>query len=214
MLPRPAVLTALAALALPLALTACGDDDAHPPVEILDAGGGIRVGEADDAPALTVYGDLQCPWCRYLEEGIGEDLEAMIRDGEVDATFVVMNFLDERAGNDASTRAGNALVCAAEQDAFLPYYQALYAQQENGYDDEVLASLASDEIADSDDFTACLDEQRHAGYVNEMQEAANADGVTGTPRLFVDGEQVGDDELMQLIEGGTDLPTVVESSAS
>ena len=46
-------------------------------------------------------------------------------------------------------------------------------------------------------------------YVDAMQERANRDGVSGTPRLFVDGTQISDQEMQGLMEDASTLDAVI-----
>lgn len=183
----------------------------------LPDGGGISVGPGTDAevPQLHVYGDPQCPWCGVLENSIGEGVDELVSAGEVNLTVTLMSFLDGRIQGENSARAANAAVCADEVGAFLPFYQGMYAaqpQEGGGWTDGELVAIgeqAGISGSDLETFTGCVDERPHDDYVQAMQERANRDGVSGTPRLFVNGTQISDQEMQGLMEDASTLDAVI-----
>lgn len=184
----------------------------------LAEGGGISTGPGLDAdvPQLHVYGDFQCPWCGVLEAAIGEEVEQKVSAGEIHLTTTLMSFLDGRNPGENSVRAANAALCADDQDTFLPFYQQVYAnapaEQGGGWTDEQLVALG-EEVgiggAELDNFTSCVDDRTHEDYVKAMQERANRDDVSGTPRLFVNGTQITDQQMQGLMENTATLDEVI-----
>lgn len=201
------------------AATRGGDLEAVGSSSTLPDGGGISVGPGVDADVtqLRIYEDPQCPWCARLENAIGEDLDEMIEAGEVNVTFQIMSFLDGNIGNDSSKRSANAMLCADDAGVFLPYHQALFAEQPAegaGWTDEQLVGYAEDAGVDGDaltEFQACVEEQPHADYVQDMQQRANEDGVNSTPTVFVDGEELPQEDLGRLIQEPGVLREVLEA---
>lgn len=184
----------------------------------LPEGGGVSIGPGleADVPQLHVYSDFQCPWCGVLEDAIGEDLAQLVDSEDVHLTVTVMSFLDGRIPGEHSVRAANAALCADDQGAFLPYYQQVFinrpAEQGAGYSDQALLAFAEESGiggSDLDTFTSCLDDRTHEGYVEAMQERANRDGISGTPRLFVNGTQITDEQMQGLMENRVSLDDVV-----
>lgn len=184
----------------------------------LPEGGGVSIGPGLDAdvPQLHVYGDFQCPWCGVLEDAIGADLEQMVAAEDVHLTVTLMSFLDGRISGEHSLRSANAALCADDQGAFLPYYQQVYtnrpAQQGAGYSDQALIAFAEESGiggSDLETFTSCVDDLTHEAYVEAMQERANRDGVSGTPRLFVNGTQITEAQMSGLMENSVSLDEVV-----
>lgn len=195
------------------------DLSAEGPDNSLPEGGGVSLGPGPDAdvPQLHVYGDFQCPWCGVLESSIGEAVQQKVDAREVNLTVTLMSFLDGRIPGEGSVRAANAALCADDADRFLPYYQRVYANQPEeggGWTDEQLVSFAEQADltgADLEAFTSCVQDRSHEGYVNAMQERANRDGVTGTPRLFVDGTQISDAQMSGLMEDASTLDAVIDA---
>ncbi|WP_281963897.1 DsbA family protein [Serinicoccus marinus] len=219
--PSPVLIGAVVLLVVALvgglvlwAVTRQGGLEATGSANALPEGGGIQVGApvSDDVPQVQLYEDFQCPWCGVLEEAVGDDLAARAEAGEITLTVTMMSFLDGTLGNDSSRRAAGAALCADDEGAFLPYHAAAFAgqpaQEGAGWTDEELlgfgeaAGLTGESLSS---FTACVQDGTYDDYVADMQERSNRDGITGTPRLLVDGEQVEDTRLQGLMEGSTDL---------
>ncbi|WP_131104979.1 DsbA family protein [Ornithinimicrobium sufpigmenti] len=184
----------------------------------LAEGGGVSLGPGPDAdvPQLHIYGDFQCPWCGVLEDAIGESVQEKVDAGDAHLTITLMSFLDGRLPGENSVRAANAALCADDQDAFLPYYRQVYlnrpAEQGAGWSDEQLVSFAGAAGIGDDDletFTSCVQDLTYEDYVHAMQERANQDGVSGTPRLFVDGTQITDEQMQGLMENSLTLDEVI-----
>lgn len=176
--------------------------------------GGIRVGDAgEDMPVVHIYEDFQCPWCGLLEQTSGEAFTKAAQAGEIQLTYTLMSFLDGNIGNDSSIRAANAAMCADDQGSFVPYHAALYAEQPEegtGWTDEQLIDTADqvgvDDIAA---FTGCLDDETHFDYVRDMQTRSNQEGVTGSPRVFIDGEELGSEDMNNLLYDPTALTGIL-----
>ncbi|WP_151523270.1 DsbA family protein [Serinicoccus kebangsaanensis] len=174
----------------------------------LPEGGGIQVGAApaDGAPQVQLYEDFQCPWCGVLEQSVGASLSERAEAGEITATYTMMSFLDDNLGNDASHRAANASLCADDAGAFLRYHGAVFAgqpeQEGAGWTDEELigfAGTAGIEGEALETFTSCFEDDTYGDYVDDMQERANRDGITGTPRMLVDGSEVRETQMQSLM---------------
>ena len=203
------------------AATRGGDLEAVGSSSTLPDGGGVSVGPGVDADVtqVRIYEDPQCPWCGRLENAIGQDLAELIEAGEINVTFQIMSFLDGSLGNDSSTRGANAMLCADDAGAFLPFHETLYGNmptaEGQGWTDEQLVGFAEQAGLDGGaltEFQACVSEQPHADYVQDMQQRANEDGVSGTPTVFVDGEELGQDALGRLLQEPDVLREVLEDA--
>lgn len=202
------------------AVTRDSDLQAGGSSSVLAEGGGVSIGPGveADVPQVRVYEDFQCPWCGRLEAAIGEDLADRAEAGELNVTYTIMSFLDSGLGNDSSTRAANAALCADDEGAFLPFHEAVFAGQpaEEGTgwtDDELLGFAGEAGIIgdDLDTFGSCLAEDRYGDYVAAMQERANRDGVSGTPTVTIDGEQLTAEEMQALMDGSSTVEDVLDA---
>lgn len=176
--------------------------------------GGIRVGDAgQDVPVVHIYEDFQCPWCGLLEQTSGEAFTKAAQAGEIQLTYTLMSFLDGNLRNDSSIRAANAAMCADDQGAFVPYHAKLYAEQPEegaGWTDQQLIDTADQVgVDDIEAFTGCLDDETHFDYVRDMQTRSNQEGVTGSPRVFIDGEELGGEDMNNLLYDPTALTAIL-----
>jgi protein-disulfide isomerase len=160
-------------------------------------GAGLVVNPSAPAnvPTLDLWVDFQCPACASFEETYGDQMAQMAADNEVKLVVHVLSFLDNKLGNDSSKRAANAAFCAADQDAFLPYHQAVFAGQPQregqGYTDAQLTEFAEKAGVTGAGLTTwqqCYDAREHNQYVESVQTQSAKDGVNGTPTLKLNGQ--------------------------
>ena len=97
-------------------------------------------------------------------------------------------------GNESKLAAQGA-DCAAKQDKFWVFHDTLYANQKpensGGITNSFLKKIAQMVGLDTTQFNQCLDSQATAQDVqNSYNEAVNQLHLTGTPSIFVNGQQV------------------------
>jgi protein-disulfide isomerase len=132
-----------------------GGDD---PVEArLAPADGFVLGSPTAPVVLTVWEDFQCPVCKAANASTIERIEKeYVNAGHVQILFRQFPFL-----GDESTAAAEASQCAADQEAFWPYHDSLFAAQgaENSgaLNNGKLKSIASDLGLNMTDFNACFD---------------------------------------------------------
>jgi len=150
-----------------------------------------------------------------LEQGAHSALETAARAGKVQLRFHPVAFLDSSSsGNDYSTRAANAALCASDVsvDMFLKYHDILFgtdssgkqvqpAEGSNGRSDTELISYAKQAgmtPAQVTTFTTCVQNQQHKALVQAMTENASKRGVVGTPTVKVNGKEIPSPDLAKL----------------
>ena len=150
-----------------------------------------------NVPTLDIWADLQCPACKQFEDTFGGQVDDMAKSNQVRLVVHVLSFLDQNLGNDSSNRAANAAFCAADQDAFLPYFRGTYAiqpaQEGTGYTDAQLRQVAEASGitgSDLDTWQKCYDARDHNQYVESVQMQSAKDGVNSTPTIKINGKQV------------------------
>lgn len=231
--PSPALIGAVVAIAVAIAAVVVYIAVRPDPVDTGDAvsptgsgsspsalpnAGGIRVGDAgEDAPQVHVYVDFQCPWCGLLEQVSGPAITQAALDGDIQLTYTLMSFLDGNLGNDSSLRAANAAMCADDQGAFVEYHAAVFAgqpeQEGTGWTDEELVGFAeASGVEDIETFTRCLEDGTHNDYVTDMQTRSNQEGVSGSPRIFIDGTELGNEQMSTLMRDANSFPSVLEAA--
>lgn len=148
-----------------------------------------------DAPVVVeAYEDFLCSHCTEWTKTVLPQLtETYIQSGEV--RFIFHNF--PLAGFlPGSQMAALASQCAADQNAFWPYHNRLFAVQPDGqsaFTLEPLLGYASELGLDEAAFAECMATEEHAATIETMQQTGISQGVGGTPALYVNGNAVNSD---------------------
>lgn len=125
---------------------------------------------------MVIYADSQCPHCRAFHADIAphviEDFvkTGMVRLELIDFPVIGMKSVDDVFDNSKeSVQAAEAASCAAEQDAYMPYREAIYAgtfePNSGALSDDTLTSLAGELELDAKQFDACLDSGRYEEFI-------------------------------------------------
>ena len=118
----------------------------------------------------------------------------MVASGKVYYTFRHFPFLDDNAASRESDQAANASMCAAEQGRFWDYHDILFAnwnsENAGAFSDRRLVAYAETINLDMDSFNSCFEANKYKAQIDEDLAAGNRAGVTGTPSLFVNGQQL------------------------
>lgn len=147
------------------------------------------------APVLDLYLDLRCPYCKRMENGLGETMRRLADAGEVVLHYHFATFLDDSLGGHGSHRALNAVGAAANtgQRAFMGYLGTLYRNQPHQDNDgfaeaRMLLGLANDvEGLRSPEFENAVAEGAYNGWVERVSRDFEETGVPGTPTVTFDG---------------------------
>lgn len=115
-----------------------------------------------------------------------------------------------------SNRAAEASECAAEQDAFWAYHDAIFedqVRQGSRLDSPRLVELAEELSLDTEAFETCLSSGRYSMQIAQESQVVQSLGVRGTPAFLLNGifisgaqpfeafEEIIEDQL-NLLEGG------------
>jgi protein-disulfide isomerase len=159
----------------------------------------IVVGSATAPVTVDLYEDFQCPNCKAFEDATGSTLAQLVAAGTVQAHYHGMAFLDTSANDKYSTRALNAaaaVVNAAGPDAYQKFHDLLYAHQPaeggSGLTDDQLISYAQQAGASGSTVESAIRDLTYGDWVKEITDQASKDGVTATPTVKVDGQQLED----------------------
>ena len=147
----------------------------------------ISLGSATAPVTVVEVSDYGCSHCREFNLTTGPLLEeAYVASGQ--ARWVVVPF----ALGPQTLPAAAAAMCAAEQDAFMPYHRALFQGAPEGLTRAGFIEAAGRVDLDVAQFSACIDANRHNAAVQANSQAATQAGVTGTPTFFInDGKLEG-----------------------
>lgn len=136
---------------------------------------------ADGAPVTIVeFSDFQCPYCRQVQP----TLKRLMTEYEGKVKLVFRDF-PLRNIHPQAQKAAEAAQCAAEQHKFWPYHDKLFAATSLQMDD--LKKYAHELELNVEQFTACVDSNRHAGGIDADMQAGQNAGVNATPTFFVNG---------------------------
>jgi protein-disulfide isomerase len=151
----------------------------------------------DDAPVTIVeFSDFNCPFCRAWQQQTFPGLMETFPDRIL---FVYKDF-PVVGGGTVGKGAAQAANCAAEQDGFWDYHDALFSGQFT-LDRAGFEQAALESGLDGEDLLGCLDSGRYAEEVQEDLRYGVSLGVTGTPTFFINGiPMVGAQPLLRFIE--------------
>ncbi|MBN1564744.1 MAG: thioredoxin domain-containing protein [Anaerolineae bacterium] len=150
-----------------------------------------RLGRADAPILIEDFSSYVCPHCRdfhneYLPAFVDE-----ITAGEVQFVFVPIANIGPGA-----TDATKGAFCAGEQGQFWEMSDVLFDWQDRflifTFDPRRLIKGANAMGLDGDAFEACLSAKSTQQFVDAAQNEFKGRGLSGTPTLFINGEQVRD----------------------
>lgn len=150
-----------------------------------------------DAPITIVeFSDFNCPFCRAWHQ----QTFAGLMDTFPDQILFVYKDFPVVGGGTIGEGAAQAANCAAEQDAYWVFHNALFSGEfgldRGGFERAALSSGISGE-----ELLSCLDSGRYAQEVQEDLRYGAGLGVTGTPTFFINGiPLVGAQPLLRFIE--------------
>ncbi|MGP4025299.1 DsbA family protein [Actinomadura sp. 3N407] len=153
------------------------------------------------SPVVEVYEDFACPHCGDFDRKHDPMLKELAVSGGARVVFRPMLIFNESSqpAHDNSLRAAAALRCVGDGARWLSYQDALYARQPAslstpGYATEDLISIAAELGLTGDDFTSCVEEQRHAESVKTVSQGYISSGIRGTPSVQVNGRTLSESE--------------------
>lgn len=155
---------------------------------------GLPAGSTDAPVLVEVYQDYLCPACGRFEREAGPVLEQMIEDERIRVVYYPVAFLDRFSTTRYSTRAVNAVACAADQGAALAMQDLLFEQQPPeggpGLSNGRLIELGARAGASGSGFQRCVRQEEYRPWTFRATDAASKARVVRTPTVRVDGEEL------------------------
>jgi protein-disulfide isomerase len=158
----------------------------------------VVVGKSDAPTTIKVYEDFQCPICNDLEKATGAKLAQAVADGKVKVDYHMVSFLDRASTTAYSSRALNAamaVLSTAGPEAFVKFHSIAYAHQPEegsaGVPDSTLVDWAVQAGAKEADVKPLIDGNVYHQWTVNATDQMSKDGVTGTPTIFINGENQG-----------------------
>ena len=160
------------------------------PAHATPSGDGIVVGSGP--VQIDAFIDFLCPFCRQFEERSGSLLKRFVDDRVATLVYHPLGFLDRLSvPGGYSTRAAAASAASSDADMFLPYKDALFANQPQeggpGLDDEELVDLGRSVGIEDPRFADAVFSGTYQPWVRFVTELAVERGVGGTPTVLVAG---------------------------
>ena len=142
---------------------------------------------AESVPAtVLVYGDYECPYTRALELVI-----AQLRDRNGDSFRYVYRYFPLREIHphaEMAAEAAEAVFALAGPDAFWVMHDALFTNQYD-LEPDSLERYATAAGVDARAYRKAIAAHQFAGRVERDIESGIANGVEGTPSIFINGER-------------------------
>ncbi len=158
---------------------------------------GVERGDPDALITILEFGDFQCPACQQFATFVKPQIDLAYVEGGI-ARFEFHDF--PLSGHPHAFLAARAARCALDQGEqyFWPYHDQLFSHQSTwslsgGPPASAFEGYAATIGLDVDDFSGCLDSDRHADVISANMRLGSELGVTGTPTIFVskgDGRSV------------------------
>jgi protein-disulfide isomerase len=144
----------------------------------------------------------------------------MAKSGDVKLVVHTLRFLDDALKNDSSVRSAGAAACAADANKYLPYHAVVFAAQPakegEGYTDAQLTAFATQAGIAGPAMTTwqqCTTSGKHKQYVLDVQEASDKAGITGTPTVKLNGNDISK-SLENPATAGAALDAAVKAATS
>jgi protein-disulfide isomerase len=142
--------------------------------------------------------DFQCPICKEYEATNGQMLQQKVKSGDVTLTVHPLTFLDDNLHNGSSKLAANAFACATEEgsEKAMAFALAVYKAQpeeqagQEAWSTDDLISIGNDVGIQGDQWDSCVQNGTYDDWVQQVEASQQDKGVTGTPTVFVDGQQL------------------------
>lgn len=175
------------------------------PLEITEKG--IALGNPDAPVVVDLFEDFSCPHCKDYDAAAGASFLQVVAEGDA-----VVNFNHINIVTPYGARGGSMSMCVAEgqPELWTTVHTALFTNQGQGTNNWKTGSFrdfaATLGVTDQDTLD-CIFEGRYMNWIGINTDAAMSSGVTGTPSLWINGEQA------QLLDGATLVAAVRDLAA-
>ncbi|GAA2562242.1 protein-disulfide isomerase [Neomicrococcus aestuarii] len=150
---------------------------------------GVVKAEAGDPLQLIMYVDANCVYCADFESEYGDDLKTWLDAKDITLEYRNVAFLDRGSPTNYSSRGANAFACVANEApaSYFSFATAVFAHHAEGeMTNAELAQMAKDNGADVE---SCIEDGTYRPFVKYTTQAALADSISGTPSMFLNGEE-------------------------
>jgi protein-disulfide isomerase len=139
-------------------------------------------GDPNAPVTLIEFADFNCGYCgKWAQETLPQIRQNYVDNGKVQIAYVNYPVL-----GSSSVAAAQASECAAQQEKFWEYHNALYENQGTGFTADALTNLAGKVGMDTTAFEQCVTDFPEGLLENDML-LGQAMGVRGTPAFLING---------------------------
>jgi protein-disulfide isomerase len=155
-----------------------------PPVFVSELDDGVSPVKGATNPVVTIveFSDFECPFCKQVQSVLRQILESNGR-----TVRLVFKHLPLE-GHRNSLPAARAAYCAAEQDRFWQFHDAVFAA--GNLSPPVFEQIASDLGLGLPKFQECVASERSRAAVIKDMEAARLLRIESTPSFVVNGKVI------------------------
>jgi protein-disulfide isomerase len=153
---------------------------------------GTTLGNPDAPVTVQAWEDFLCPACAQWTATIKPQLQAQY----IDNGLVRLEFhqLPLRSHEPGASMAAHSSLCAADQNQFWPYHDALFAAASSrgqaGFTLNALVDTARQVGLDQRAFSQCMSSQQHRPAIDASLLEAQRLQLGGTPSLLINGELI------------------------
>lgn len=177
---------------LMLGLAACGQSGSKGAIKVDE----LSEGKADAPVTVVEYASVACPICAQVNEKMMPAFKSKyVETGKVRYVYRPM-----MTGNAAVAAAGHMLANCVSRDKALTVIDAIMRAQpemdQGGAPEQyanarpVLLRIAQSAGLSEADFNRCVTDPAGLNTLNELNQQALKDGVTGTPTFLINGKTV------------------------
>ena len=155
-----------------------------PPSFVLELDDGLSPAKGSSKPLVTIveFSDFECPFCSAVQNTLRQIVQSYGRD-----VRLVFKHLPSE-GHRNSLPAARAAYCAAEQDRFWQFHDALFASK--NLSPAVFMQIATDLGLGLPKFQACLSSEQSRTAIVKDIETARLFRIESTPSFIVNGKLI------------------------
>jgi len=154
------------------------------PEFVLELDDGVSPAKGSTKPAVTIveFSDFECPFCSEVQNTLKQVMQTYGKD--VRLVFKHMPL----EGHRNSLPAARAAYCAAEQDRFWQFHDALFASR--NLSPALFEEIANDLGLGLPKFRACLDSEHSRTAIVKDIETARLFRIESTPSFIINGKLI------------------------
>jgi protein-disulfide isomerase len=148
----------------------------------------VAQGSSEAPVTMVEVSDFGCSHCTDFHNETAEPLaEEYVDTGQM--RWIALPY----ALGTATLPAAASAMCAAEQERYFEYTDAMFAEPNVELRVSPLGFRQAAEAIglDLESFDNCVESGKYEPAVNQNREAARDADVTGTPTFFINGERIG-----------------------